>query len=504
MSQPFNIECNWDSDYICKKCGGLIYYDLNTRQEFCFNRECQNYPTSIDIFSTTDVDLTVLNAQLANIEKGLGQIINTCDFEYLSFILLERRRRVVEKFFTNHMMQISDFLFSNEILLFVQKYKSLGIRKQPLILKTILQMFRQYSEQLKLIEDLKEGRYLLARTPANMIFKMKYYDVIISEIWASYGLVDTKTKIDINGFRYHEVIQKIVSSKTAIISTEYAQYFDKLWPFVIGTQYLTKMDYSTSLKYKYSVTPSDLANILSIILSLQDNKLHKLPLFDLLKHFVHQPIRDKNITQFLNLLSGNKEKIPAAFLIDGNIILDRMTLLLFFMLMYGQHQSSVLDISGQQRITQFKQEAAAEYERYIRDKLQNNGYSCLPPSTSIGGRDYDVVAVSEIKLEVLLIEVKFKDPAPSSFSKSNLIEQELTYDKNGLLPQVIGQQERYDLFYKKCDLFQKKIGLKQSVSNYSVKAYFITKYIPLIKVYGNVQIMSEMEFTNKINIDKTH
>ena len=470
---------------------------METKEDHCFNYQCQDYPTGIEIFSIEEADLTLLNQQLADIEGSLGQIIKTCDFNILARLLLERRRRTVEKFFSSGIMRIDDFLFSNEILFFIKKHKSLGIRTDPLTFKAIIQLYRQYSEHLKLLEDLKEGRYLLARNPKNKIFRLKYFDIIIEEIWSSYGLVNLQSATDVDSFRYHEVIEKIVKAQGSEISADYAPYFDRLWPFAVGAQYLIRRNYSTSLKYQYSVTPTDLANILSIIFSIKDNKLITVPLFNLLKHFIIQPSRDKNITDFVNMLSGNNNKIPILFKTDGSIILDRRTLLLFFILMHSQHLPSYSEVSGQQKIAQHKQKASSDFENFIKDKLKTIGYSCLPPSTNIGGRNYDVLAFSESNQEVLLIETKFKDPSPSSFSAHTLIEQEFVYEEYGLLPQVKKQQERYELLFEKPDLFQKTLGLKKHIQYYTAKAYFITKYTPLISFYGNVRVISEREFIEK-------
>lgn len=497
-SKPYGIECSWDSEYLCKKCGGLLYYDMETKEDHCFNSQCPDYPKGIEIYSTEQADLTLLNSQLANKERGLGQIISTCDYKILAWFLLERRRRIVQKFFTSGIMHIDDFLLSNEILLFIQKYKSLGIRNDPLTFKAILQLYRKYAEQLRLIEDLKEGRYLLARKPIkNKIFRLKYYDVIINEIWSSYGLVNSQPPLDVDAFRYHEVIGKILKSQGTTISSDYAPYFDRLWPLAVGFNYLVKRNHSTSLKYQYSFTPTDLANILSIIASLKDNNLITVPLINLLKHFVLQPVRNKKFMEFVNMLSGNNDKIPIVFKTDGSVILDRRTLLLFFVLMHSQHISTDFDVSGQQRIAQHKQEAGDDYPNLLKDKLEKIGYCCLPTSKNIGGRDYDVLAFSESNQDILIIEAKFRDPSPSSLSARTLIEQEFIYKDDGLLPQVIRHQERYDLLIKRGDLFQKTLGLKKNIQDYSVKAYFITKYTPLISYYGDVRVISEKEFFEK-------
>lgn len=136
-NKPYGIECSWDSEYLCKKCGGLLYYDMETKEDHCFNSQCQDYPKGIEIYDTEEADLTLLNSQLANIERGLGQIISTCEYKYLAWILLERRRRIVQRFFTSGTMHIDNFLLSNEILLFIQKYKSLGIRNDRFTFKAI-------------------------------------------------------------------------------------------------------------------------------------------------------------------------------------------------------------------------------------------------------------------------------------------------------------------------------------------------------------------------------
>jgi len=313
-NKPYGIECSRDSDYLCKKCGGLLYYDMRTQEDHCFNSQCTDYPKGTEIYGTEESDLALLNSQLADKERGLGQIISTCDYEILARFLLERRRHIVQRFFNSGIMRIDDFLFSNEILLFIKKYKSLGIRNDLLTFKAILQLYRKYTEQLKLIEDLKEGRYLLARKPIkNKIFRLKYYDVITNEIWSSYGLVNLQSPLDVDAFRYHEVIGKILKSQGTTISSDYAPYFDRLWPLAVGFNYLVKRNYSTSLKYQYSFTPTDLANILSIIASLKDNNLITVSLINLLKHFVIQPVRNKKFMEFVNMLSGNNDKIPIVF-----------------------------------------------------------------------------------------------------------------------------------------------------------------------------------------------
>jgi len=122
----------------------------------------------------------------------------------------------------------------------------------------------------------------------------------------------------------------------------------------------------------------------------------------------------------------------------------------------------------------------------------------LPTSIKIGGSEYDVIAFSEEKQEILLLETKFKDPSPSSFSAKKLIEQEFTTDKYGLLPQVKKHQERYDLLAQQGKLFQRRLGLQNAIQRYGTWACFVTKYTPLISRYRNVSVISDKDFMKTV------
>lgn len=222
-----------------------------------------------------------------------------------------------------------------------------------------------------------------------------------------------------------------------------------------------------------------------------------LPIMNLLMHFIKQPQRDKDFTDFIEMLSGDSGKAPILFKTNGDVMLDRRTMLLFFVLLHTQHIASSAIPSGQQAINLRKQQAGTEYESYLKAKLEENGYRCMPRSTQIAGRDYDQIAISESKREILLVETKFKDPSPSSFSKHTLI-QEFTLDEHGLLPQAIKHQERYSLVLQRPLIFQTKLSLKSNISDYSIKAYLVTKFTPLINIYGDVIIMSERQFRTAI------
>jgi len=495
---PYGINVPWDSAYLCNRCGGLIYYDIVTQRQVCLNPACKDYPKEIELYGTKEADLTFLYSQFAQVEKSLGQMVSTCDYRFLALSLLQMRRNIASEFFTSGRMHIDSFLVSNDILSFISKYKSLGIRKDARTLVTIVQLYKEYLDHLNMTEDFKEGRYVVARKPPNHLFRLKYYDVVVEEIWPSYGLVDIKSMPDFNAFHYHDVIQKLISTHVTIPTTDYGPFFDNLWPLAISFQYLVKKNYATSLKYQYAVTPADLANILSIIVSLRDNEVKTLPIANLLAHFVRQPQRDKEFIDFIGMLSGDSGKAPILFKIDSDVMLDRRTMLLFFILLHTQHIASSTTPSGQQLIDSHKQQAGTEYEAYLKTKLRKKGYRCMPQSTRIAGRDYDQIGISESKREILLVETKFRDPSSSSFSRHTLIGQEFTLAKDGLLPQAIRHQGRYDLVFEKPQLFQTKLGLKSNIADYSIKAYLITKFTPLMHSYGNVGIMSERQFRTEV------
>ncbi|MFC1893466.1 hypothetical protein ACFLYR_05500, partial [Chloroflexota bacterium] len=68
--QPYGIEpSSWDSTYLCKKCGGLLYYDIKTTKDYCFNSQCQDYPKEIELYSVEQENLMTINSQIASREK---------------------------------------------------------------------------------------------------------------------------------------------------------------------------------------------------------------------------------------------------------------------------------------------------------------------------------------------------------------------------------------------------------------------------------------------------
>ena len=299
-------------------------------------------------------------------------------------------------------------------------------------------------------------------------------------------------------FRYHEVIEKIINESPTIAGRDYANLFDRLWPFAVSAQYFYKKNYRTTLQYQYDVTAVDLANILSIVASLRNTELTVLPALNVLRHFIEQPMREKSWKDFINMLSGHNNTIPIVSVINGNLVLDRLTLLLFLFILNTKFKDTFLDVSGPQRMAQLKTETGAEYERYFKEIMVKSGYSCPPTSLNVGGEDFDVIAVSEENKDILLIETKFKDPSPSSFSGYTLVDQELTYPKYGLIPQAIKQQKRYEFVGVNNKLFEKILCLKEKIQDYQIRAYLLTKHTPLISRYKDVQILSGSEFIDNI------
>jgi len=115
-------------------------------------------------------------------------------------------------------------------------------------------------------------------------------------------------------------------------------------------------------------------NISSVIGSLDSDDLITVPILNLLGHFNKQLIRDRTSADFIDLLSGNNDRIPIVFRMNGSIVLDKPTLFLFFIYMYSQHLASDNYVSGPQRISQLKQEPSREYEEAFKKKLEESGY----------------------------------------------------------------------------------------------------------------------------------
>lgn len=68
-----------------------------------------------------------------------------------------------------------------------------------------------------------------------------------------------------------------------------------------------------------------------------------------------------------------------------------------------------------------------KYESWLREEVRKRGYTGSESSV-IEKYEYDIIAVSEEKKAIIMADAKYRDMAPSSFTGTSLIAQELLGD----------------------------------------------------------------------------
>ena len=149
-----------------------------------------------------------------------------------------------------------------------------------------------------------------------------------------------------------------------------------------------------------------------------------------------------------------------------------------------------------------KQETATIFEDHLRKHLRSSGSKVTeePLVVSEHGEkhEYDVIGVDEDSKEIVLLEAKYKDFAPSSLTGRTLIKQELLEEEYGLLVEAIKHQARLDFFQKYPKRFSRELPLESSAEEYDVSASVVTKHPPLISKYRQVAVLAYDEFCDRL------
>lgn len=204
-----------------------------------------------------------------------------------------------------------------------------------------------------------------------------------------------------------------------------------------------------------------------------------------------QPKAVKSFEDFLNEYVSNSEKVPIMARVGDRIIMDRLTLLFFIIYLHGHYEvSGAKRTRGSPRIHKKKEETGRTFEHHLRAKIAEYGYEGPDEPVKVRTFEYDIIKVSESKKRIILVDAKFRDPAPSSISAHTLVQQELLDPSQGLLAEAKRQLDRLKFFNDYPELFRERLNLKADWQEYEVRAYVVTKHVPLISRYKEIKIVS--------------
>ena len=120
---------NFDSDYLCPHCGGLLYLDTATpRNDVCINENCKLWPSDINsIVNATETEEPKIYRDIQEEEKLLIDEIHKWKSGSLANYAYKARRELITSLFMRGIMPLIDhFIAIGELLLMTNKYPSEG------------------------------------------------------------------------------------------------------------------------------------------------------------------------------------------------------------------------------------------------------------------------------------------------------------------------------------------------------------------------------------------
>jgi hypothetical protein len=120
---------NFDSDYLCPYCGGLLYLDTATPpNDACINRNCQLWPRDFNsLMDATETEEPRIYREIQDKEDLIIDEIHRWKPGRLARYAYTRRRELLNSFFTKGIMPLIDhFIALGELLLMTNRHASEG------------------------------------------------------------------------------------------------------------------------------------------------------------------------------------------------------------------------------------------------------------------------------------------------------------------------------------------------------------------------------------------
>lgn len=496
---------NFDSDYLCPHCGGLLYLDTATPpNDVCINENCQLWPRDLNsIIDATETEEPRIYKEIQDREKPLIDEIHRWKPGRLARYAYEARKELITTFFTKGIMPLIDyFIAAGELLLMTNKYPSKGTIDDMDSFRTLLEGVRKWSRDQRNLEDVRTQRLVFGRTETGLKPMFIKYAKAIAEFQKALGLVSNKDLPPNESlFPYAHLEATVTPELDFTKITDYAEILNRFWSLSLQLRYWLQEHYRTKMQYNYTPDILDFSVLMGwMIKTWSSNELSIIPtekqekeIEDVQRHFDSQAKGKYSAQNFFSTYVDSTELVPIVARTHKGIIMDRHTLLFFLIYLQGcpDPQKPAIKERGQ-IIEDMRGRVGEQYESWLREEVRKRGYTG-PESSVTEKYNYDIIAVSEENKAIIMADAKYRDMAPSSLTGTNLLTQELLGD-HALRYEADRQQKRLDYFRDNMERFKKHLKPKQPWKEYSVHSYLVTKQIPLAHRYKEVIILRTAEF----------
>jgi len=214
---------------------------------------------------------------------------------------------------------------------------------------------------------------------------------------------------------------------------------------------------------------------------------------DMQRHFDSQSKGKYSAQNFFNTYVDSTELVPIVAKTYEGILMDYHTLLFFLIYLQGCPDPEKPAIKKRGQIIQdMRVKVSEKFESWLREEVRSRGYAG-PETAVIENYEYDIIAISEEKNTIIIADAKYRDMAPSSFTGTNLLTQELLGNE-ALRYEADRQQKRLDYFRQNTGRFERYLKPKQPWGEYDIHSFLVTKQIPLAHHYKEVKILPATVF----------
>ena len=459
------------------------------------------------IVDATETEEPGIYREIQEIEKLLIDEIRRWKPGRLARYAYMARRELITSLFTRGIMPLIDYFIAiGELLLMTNKYPSEGSIDDMDRFKLLLEDVRKWSRSQRDLEDVRNKRYIFYRTESGLKPLLIKYATAFAEFQKELGLVSNKELSRRESlFPYEHLVAAITPKLDFAKMTDHKEMLDQFWPLSLQLRYWLQEHYRTKTQYNYTPDLLDFSVLFGWFLKTWGrDELSMIPaakqekeIEDLQRHFDSQSTRKYSAINFFNTYVDSTELVPVVVRTHEGILMDSHTLFFFLIYLQGCPDPEEPAIREREQIIQDMREKVGEkFESWLREEVRSRGYTG-PETAVIENYEYDIIAISEEKKTIIMADAKYRDMAPSSFTGTNLLIQELLGD-HALRYEADRQQKRLDYFRDNIEKFTSHLKPKQSWEDYDVYSFLVTKQIPLAHRYKEVIIIRATEFLQTV------
>ena len=500
---------NFDSNYLCPHCGGLIYLDTaNPPNNVCINSKCPLWPQDFDsIIDATEEQEPQIYREI-NEKKDLliGKIHSWKPRKLARYAYKARRELITPLFTTGILPSIQHFIAAGELLLLINKYSSAGKVDNIDEFRQLLEDVRKWSQDQRHLEDIRNRRIVFGRTKLGLKPLSIKYSRVIAELQQGHGVMNSTKLPPKESLFPYEHLEASVTPKPVDFSamTDFTQILDSFWVLSLSMRYWLQEHHRTKIQYNYTPDLLDFTVFCGWLYKTWGRaELHIIPTEKLEKetrevqsHFDSQSDKGYSAQNFFNTYVDSTKLVPIVARTSEGIIVDYHTLLFFLIYLYGCPDPEEPALKKRGEIIQnMKGRVSKKFENWLREEIRNKGYEGpdRPIKVPLKGYEYDIIAISERRKTIVVADAKYRDMSPSSFTGYNLISQELLGD-HALRYEADLQQKRTVYFRNNLEKFREYLNPKLPWGEYSVESFVVTKQTPLAHRYKDVKILRATDF----------